>query len=85
LLSVNTGPVHIAAAVDTPVVVLYAQTNPQHTPWMVPNRVLQFPVPAGSQSKNEVLKYLQQTIYRLPVAMPQANDIMEAVMELLKC
>jgi ADP-heptose:LPS heptosyltransferase len=85
LLSVNTGPVHIAAAVDTPVVVLYAQTNPQHTPWMVPNRVLQFPVPAGLQSKNEVLKYLQQTIYRLPAAMPQANDIMEAVMELLKC
>jgi lipopolysaccharide heptosyltransferase II len=36
----NTGPAHIAAAVGTPVVVLYALTNPQHTPWRVPSRVL---------------------------------------------
>ncbi|HEX5125531.1 MAG TPA: lipopolysaccharide heptosyltransferase II [Rhodocyclaceae bacterium] len=40
LLSNNTGPVHLAAAVGTPVVDLYALTNPQHTPWQVPNRVL---------------------------------------------
>ena len=33
MISVNTGTVHIASAVGTPVVVLYAQTNPQHTPW----------------------------------------------------
>src|SRR5690606_30540495 len=31
LVSNNTGPVHVAAAVGTPVVVLYAMTNPQHT------------------------------------------------------
>lgn len=36
----NSGPAHIAAAVGTPVVDLYALTNPQHTPWQVPNRVL---------------------------------------------
>jgi ADP-heptose:LPS heptosyltransferase len=40
LISNNTGPVHIAAAVGTPVVDLYALTNPQHTPWQVPHRVL---------------------------------------------
>lgn len=40
LVSNNTGPVHIAAAVGTPVVDLYALTNPQHTPWLVPSRVL---------------------------------------------
>lgn len=40
LVSNNTGPVHIAAAVGTPVVDLYALTNPQHTPWQVPSRVL---------------------------------------------
>src|SRR5690606_30752619 len=45
LLSNNTGPVHIAAAVGTPVVDLYALTNPQHTPWMVPHRVLFHDVP----------------------------------------
>ncbi|MGI5827806.1 MAG: glycosyltransferase family 9 protein [Patescibacteria group bacterium] len=45
LITNNTGPVHIAAAVGTPVVDLYANTNSQHTPWMVPNRVLIFDVP----------------------------------------
>jgi lipopolysaccharide heptosyltransferase II len=40
LVSNNTGPVHMAAALGTPVVDLYALTNPQHTPWQVPNRVL---------------------------------------------
>ena len=45
LVSNNSGPVHIAAAVGTPVVDLYALTNPQHTPWMVPHRVLNRDVP----------------------------------------
>jgi lipopolysaccharide heptosyltransferase II len=45
VISNNTGPVHIAAAVGTPVVDLYALTNPQHTPWGVPNRVLFHDVP----------------------------------------
>jgi lipopolysaccharide heptosyltransferase II len=45
LLTNNTGPAHIAAAVGTPVVDLYALTNPQHTPWMVPSRVLSHDVP----------------------------------------
>jgi lipopolysaccharide heptosyltransferase II len=41
----NTGPVHIAAALGTPVVDLYALTNPQHTPWQVASRVLSHDVP----------------------------------------
>ncbi|HZP42039.1 MAG TPA: glycosyltransferase family 9 protein [Candidatus Binatia bacterium] len=45
LIANNTGPVHIAAAVGTPVVDLYALTNPQHTPWQVPARVLTHDVP----------------------------------------
>ena len=45
LISNNTGPVHVAAAVGTPVVDLYALTNPQHTPWHVPHRVLFHDVP----------------------------------------
>ena len=45
LVSNNTGPVHVAAAVGTPVAVLYALTNFQHTPWSVPNRVLNYDVP----------------------------------------
>jgi lipopolysaccharide heptosyltransferase II len=45
LITNNTGPAHVAAAVGTPVVVLYALTNPQHQPWQVPNRVLYHDVP----------------------------------------
>lgn len=41
----NSGPAHIAAAVGTPVVDLYALTNPQHTPWRVAQRVLFHDVP----------------------------------------
>jgi lipopolysaccharide heptosyltransferase II len=41
----NTGPMHIAAAVQTPTVALYALTNPQHTPWMVPHQTLFHDVP----------------------------------------
>ncbi len=44
VISVNTGTVHIAAATQTPVVVLYALTNPQHTPWKVSSSVLYFSV-----------------------------------------
>jgi lipopolysaccharide heptosyltransferase II len=45
LIANNTGPVHVAAALGTPVVDLYALTNPQHTPWGVPHRVLSRDVP----------------------------------------
>ncbi|GMA15509.1 lipopolysaccharide heptosyltransferase II [Deinococcus metallilatus] len=45
LISNNTGPAHMAAALGTPVVDLYALTNPQHTPWAVPSRVLSYDVP----------------------------------------
>lgn len=45
VLANNTGPAHVAAAAGTPVVVLYAQTNPQHTPWRVASRVMYHDVP----------------------------------------
>ena len=45
LISNNTAPVHLAAAIGTPVVDLYALTNPQHTPWQVPHRLLFHDVP----------------------------------------
>jgi len=41
----NTAPAHIAAAVGTPVVDLYALTNPQHAPWLVEHRMLFHDVP----------------------------------------
>jgi lipopolysaccharide heptosyltransferase II len=84
VLSVNTGTVHIAAAVGTPVVVLYAQTNPQHTPWGAPHKVLPYPVPAYLRSKNEVIAYVNKTVYSVPAKLPDADDIINAVNSLLK-
>ena len=40
IVACNSAPAHIAAATRTPVVVLYALTNLQHTPWQVDSRVL---------------------------------------------
>lgn len=48
----NTGPAHLAAAVGTPVVDVYALTNPQHTPWRVPSRVLFHDVPCRNCYKS---------------------------------
>ncbi len=48
----NTGPAHIAAALQTPVVDLYALTNPQHTPWGGPSRVLNYDVPCKNCFKS---------------------------------
>ena len=84
VLSVNTGTVHVAAAVNTPVVVLYAQTNPQHTPWMVANKVLEFEVAEAERSKNEVIQYLYKHHYNPPVSLPRAEDIYNAAIELLQ-
>lgn len=44
-ISNNTGPAHMAAAIGTPLVDLYALTNPQHTPWQAKTRVLFHDVP----------------------------------------
>ncbi len=52
LIANNTGPVHIAAALGTPVVDLYALTNPQHGPWRVPARVLSHDVPCRNCYKS---------------------------------
>jgi lipopolysaccharide heptosyltransferase II len=52
LLANNTGPVHMAAALGTPVVDLYALTNPQHTPWRVNSRVLSHDVPCRNCLKS---------------------------------
>jgi len=47
LIANNSGPVNIAAAVGTPVVDLYALTNPQHAPWLVPHRLLTHSTPCA--------------------------------------
>ena len=45
LICNNSGPAHIAAALDVPIVDLYALTNPQHSPWRATHRLLFHDVP----------------------------------------
>ncbi len=52
LIANNTGPVHLAAAVGTPIVDLYALTNPQHGPWQVEHRLLYEEVPCKNCYKS---------------------------------
>lgn len=58
MICVNTGPAHIAMCLDTPLVVLYAETNPQHTPWSRFSKALFFSIPKEDQSKNFIVQYV---------------------------
>lgn len=83
VISNNTGPVHIAAAVKTPVVVLYALTNPQHTPWNIPHRVLPFQVPENLRSKNIIIGYANEKCFAQVSPLPSPEDIINAVNDLI--
>jgi len=84
VISVNTSTIHIAAATQTRVIVLYALTNPQHTPWKVPGAVLPFDVPEAMQSKNEIIRYVQEHYFKNQQAEASPADVMNAVEVLLK-
>lgn len=83
LVSVNTGPIHLAAATGTPVVVLYALTNPQHLPWAVSGRVLPFSIPVVLKSSNEVIRFTDKTFFKELYELPQPADVISAVQEVL--
>jgi lipopolysaccharide heptosyltransferase II len=79
LIANNTGPVHIAAAVGTPVVDLYALTNPQHTPWAVPHRVLSHDVPCKYCYKSVCPEGHHDCLRRVAPA-----EVVAAALELLR-
>lgn len=74
----NTGPAHMAAALCTPIVSLYALTNPQHTPWQVPCRVLYHEVPCRLCYKSVCPEGHQDCLVKVPPAR-----VVAAVEELL--
>jgi lipopolysaccharide heptosyltransferase II len=78
LLSNNTGPVHLASALGTPVVDLYALTNPQHVPWRVPHRVLNHDVPCKYCYKSICPEGHHDCLRRVTPA-----EVVQAVLELL--
>jgi lipopolysaccharide heptosyltransferase II len=83
VISVNTGTIHLAAAVQTPVIVLYALTNPQHYPWKVAGKVLPFSVPPNLRSKNEVIKYVNERYFDGTNEMTRPDEIVATVVEIL--
>lgn len=83
MISVNTGSIHLAAAVRTKTIVLYAMTNPQHSPWKTVGRVLPFPVAETLQSRNEVLQFVQQNCFREKVSMVTPEMIFQSAYDIL--
>jgi ADP-heptose:LPS heptosyltransferase len=79
LITNNTGPAHIAAAVGTPVVDLYALTNPQHTPWGVPSRVLNQSVPCKNCFKSICPEQHQHCL-----SLVKPEQVVSAALELLE-
>jgi ADP-heptose:LPS heptosyltransferase len=65
LLSIDTGAVHIAAAVGTPVVDVFPEAGAQHTvprwrPWMVPHQVVL--KPAATTGTDELLRRIDHGV-----------------------
>lgn len=78
LLTNNTGPAHIAAALGTPVVDLYALTHPQQTPWRVPARVISHPVECRDCLKSVCPQQHHACLHRI-----DAGRVVGAALELL--
>jgi ADP-heptose:LPS heptosyltransferase len=78
LVANNSGPVHLAAALATPVVDLYALTNPQHTPWLVAARVLNQDVPCRNCLKSICPQGHHQCLLGVP-----AQAVADATLDLI--
>ena len=79
VVSNNTGPAHIAAATGTPLVDLYALTNPQHTPWQVNSRLLFHDVPCRFCYKSVCPQGHQDCLSKVT-----AERVVDAVFSLLR-
>ena len=84
VISVNTGTIHIAAATQTPLVVLYAQTNPQHTPWKSVHKLLPFSVPENLKSNNTIVRYVSDLYYPEMIPYPTPEKVVTTLEELMK-
>ena len=81
VVSVNTSTVHLAAATKTPIVVLHARTNPQHGPWKVPSKVLEFTIPKEQRSENDIIRWVDENYYLEERPYPTTSEIMEAIIQ----
>jgi lipopolysaccharide heptosyltransferase II len=84
VISVNTATVHIAAALNRPLIVLYARTNPQHTPWKGDSEILSFSGGPAQATRNEVVNWVSRKLYKDEMAYPAPQQILSAVRKLLR-
>jgi ADP-heptose:LPS heptosyltransferase len=78
LVSNDSGPVHLAAAVGTPVVDLGAATYAQHAPWRVRSRVLRHDVPCSHCFRSHCPLGHRDCLLWIP-----AHAVRDAALELL--
>lgn len=83
VVSVNTSTIHIAAATKSPLVVLYAQTNPQHTPWKSRHILLPFSVDESLKSNNAIVRYVSNLFYKDFVPYPSPHEVVIAFDKLI--
>ena len=83
VVSVNTGPMHLAVALKTPLVALYAQTNPQHTPYKSKHRLLEFSVPDALRSANQIIRAVNEKYYAQNIPYPTPQRVIEQLSELV--
>jgi ADP-heptose:LPS heptosyltransferase len=79
VVCVNTVTAHIAAAAETPVIVLYAMTNPQHIPWTARSEVLPFGIAREEWSRNEVIRYVSDRLRTDEPTYPSPLRVLTAV------
>lgn len=81
VVTVNTATVHIAAARQKPVIVLYALTNPQHTPWRTQATTFTYSIADTTRSRNEVVSYVHDNKLEKQKPLPTPTEIMSALQE----
>ncbi|WP_207533193.1 glycosyltransferase family 9 protein [Desertivirga arenae] len=83
VVSVNTGTIHIAAATSTPLVVLYAFSNPQHFPWNSTGAVLLYDIAEDLRSKNEIIRYVNDLYIPAQERIVSPQDIIGEVQQII--
>jgi ADP-heptose:LPS heptosyltransferase len=83
VVSVNTSTIHIASAMQTPQIVLYAQTNPQHTPWQTPAVTIPFSVNKSLMSRNEIVRWVSDQMYQEYLPYPEPRAVAQQALEMV--
>jgi len=61
VIAVNTSIMHIACAYHRPLLALYANTNPQHSPWGRCQYQFVFDIPEDQKSQNQIIAFVDRT------------------------